>query len=132
MNEAVNLTNCDREPIHIPGSVQPFGFMLAVLSDFTICMASDNVGSFLGLLSYPILFEPAFTLRTQERLWSGGFVLLVAAISICGVLLLRARDTEATPGGEAAAPKPRWLTIARWVFVSAVPSGLLVAITALI
>jgi len=92
--------------------------------------AASNVGSFLGLLSYPILFEPAFTLRTQERLWSGGFVLLVAAIGICSVLLQRARDTEATSGGEAAAPKPRWLTIARWVFVSAVPSGLLVAITA--
>ncbi|MCP1739036.1 light-regulated signal transduction histidine kinase (bacteriophytochrome) [Bradyrhizobium japonicum] len=45
MNEAVNLTNCDREPIHIPGSVQPFGFLLTVLSDFTICMASDNVGN---------------------------------------------------------------------------------------
>ena len=48
MNEAVNLTNCDREPIHIPGSVQPFGFLLTLLSDFTICMASDNAGSFLG------------------------------------------------------------------------------------
>ena len=92
--------------------------------------AASNVGSFLGLLSYPILFEPAFTLRTQERLWSGGFALLVAAIGICGVLLLRARDAETTPREEAAAPKPRWLTIARWVFVSAVPSGLLVAITA--
>ncbi|GGI26471.1 HWE histidine kinase domain-containing protein [Bradyrhizobium guangdongense] len=48
MNETVNLTNCDREPIHIPGSVQPFGFLLALLSDFTICMISDNAGEFLG------------------------------------------------------------------------------------
>ena len=48
MNESVNLTNCDREPIHIPGNVQSFGFLLTLLSDFTICMASDNVGSFLG------------------------------------------------------------------------------------
>jgi light-regulated signal transduction histidine kinase (bacteriophytochrome) len=66
MNEAVNLTNCDREPIHIPGSVQPFGFLLTLLSDFTICMASDNAGSFLGvdmsdLLRRPIadVFSPA-------------------------------------------------------------------------
>lgn len=92
--------------------------------------AASNVGSFLGLLSYPILFEPAFTLRMQERLWSGGFALLVAAIGVCGVLLLRARDGETTPREEAVAPKPRWLTIARWVLVSAVPSGLLVAVTA--
>src|SRR5215475_9125199 len=48
MNEQVNLTNCDREPIHIPGSVQPFGFLLGLLSDFTICMASENACTFLG------------------------------------------------------------------------------------
>ena len=27
---AVDLTNCDREPIHISGSVQPHGALLAV------------------------------------------------------------------------------------------------------
>ena len=58
MNEAVDLTNCDREPIHIPGSVQPFGFLLAVLSDFTICMASDNVESFLGTDVADLLQQP--------------------------------------------------------------------------
>ncbi len=58
MNEAVNLTNCDREPIHIPGSVQPFGFLLTLLSDFTICMASDNVGSFLGVELSDLLGRP--------------------------------------------------------------------------
>ncbi len=49
MNEQVNLSNCDREPIQIPGSVQPFGFLLTLLSDSTICMASENVGEFLGI-----------------------------------------------------------------------------------
>lgn len=58
MNEAVNLTNCDREPIHIPGSVQSFGFLLTLLSDFTICMASDNVGSFLGADVSDLLQQP--------------------------------------------------------------------------
>ncbi|WP_316178177.1 HWE histidine kinase domain-containing protein [Bradyrhizobium sp. SZCCHNRI1009] len=48
MNEPVNLTNCDREPIHVPGTVQPFGFLLALVSDFTICMASENAPDFLG------------------------------------------------------------------------------------
>ena len=59
MNEQVNLSNCDREPIHIPGSVQPFGFLLGLLSDFTVCMASENAANFLGgelsaLLGSPI------------------------------------------------------------------------------
>lgn len=29
MSADVDITNCDREPIHIPGSVQSHGFMLA-------------------------------------------------------------------------------------------------------
>ncbi len=48
MNQKVDLTNCDREPIHIPGSVQKFGFLLALLSDFTVCIASENAGDYLG------------------------------------------------------------------------------------
>src|SRR5262245_47881937 len=48
MKPQVDLTNCDREPIHIPGSVQPFGFLIALQSDFTVCMASDNVATYLG------------------------------------------------------------------------------------
>ena len=58
MNEQVNLSNCDREPIHIPGSVQPFGFLLALLSDFTICVASDNAGDFLGTDVSALLGRP--------------------------------------------------------------------------
>src|SRR6202012_284492 len=80
MNEQVNLSNCDREPIHIPGSVQPFGFLLALLSDFTICMASENAGDFLGgdcasLLQQPIeqVFSDAAinAIRTRVDYLSG-------------------------------------------------------------
>jgi light-regulated signal transduction histidine kinase (bacteriophytochrome) len=48
MKPQVDLTNCDREPIHIPGSIQPFGFLLGLQSDFTVCMASENVADYLG------------------------------------------------------------------------------------
>ena len=58
MNEQINLSNCDREPIHIPGSVQPFGFLLTLLSDFTICMASENAGDFLGTEASELLQRP--------------------------------------------------------------------------
>jgi light-regulated signal transduction histidine kinase (bacteriophytochrome)/CheY-like chemotaxis protein len=58
MKPQVDLTNCDREPIHIPGSVQPFGFLLTLLSDFTICMTSDNVADFLGRDARDILDQP--------------------------------------------------------------------------
>jgi spermidine synthase len=93
--------------------------------------AASNVGSFLALLSYPVLLEPLFTLQVQDRLWTGGYGLLVAVIAACAILLLRAPSAAAKAIDEdAVAAKPSWLTIGRWVFVSAVPSGLLIAVTA--
>lgn len=45
----VDLTNCDREPIQIPGSIQPHGVMLVVSpTDFTLLFASVNAGDLLG------------------------------------------------------------------------------------
>src|SRR3712207_2769586 len=39
----LDLSNCDREPIHIPGAIQPHG-LLVVLSepDLTVLQVSDN------------------------------------------------------------------------------------------
>src|ERR1700752_696342 len=51
--------------------------------------ASSNIGSFLALLSYPVLLEPMFTLRTQNLFWTCGYGLLIVLIAACGVLLLR-------------------------------------------
>jgi hypothetical protein len=46
---AVDLTNCDREPIHIPGSVQSHGVLLVCGgSDRRIEHASANTQSMLG------------------------------------------------------------------------------------
>ena len=93
--------------------------------------AASNVGSFLALIAYPALFEPAFTLQMQNRMWSFGFVLLILLVAGCAVLMLKTpRRRIAEPRPSKAALRPTWAAIGRWVFVSAVPSGLLVAVTA--
>ncbi|MDQ0316478.1 HWE histidine kinase domain-containing protein [Amorphus orientalis] len=47
--ETVDLTNCDREPIHIPGSIQPHGCLVACeAATGTIRRASDNAAEMLG------------------------------------------------------------------------------------
>lgn len=95
--------------------------------------ASSNIGSFLALLSYPVLLEPVFTLRTQNLIWTGGYGLLIVLIATCGVLLLRAPANAADlnmPADDAEAPAPSWILRARWIFLAAVPSGLLIAVTA--
>jgi light-regulated signal transduction histidine kinase (bacteriophytochrome) len=33
MTDPIDTTDCDREPIHIPGSIQPHGVLLAVDPD---------------------------------------------------------------------------------------------------
>ena len=45
---AVDLTNCDREPIHILGAIQPIGFLIAVSSDWRVARASRNISQFLN------------------------------------------------------------------------------------
>ena len=95
--------------------------------------ASSNVGSFLALLSYPVLLEPMFTLRTQNLIWTGGYGLLVVLIAACGVLLLRSPANAAAlnmPDDDTDAPAPSRMLRARWIFLAAVPSGLLIAVTA--
>src|SRR5580700_8391778 len=51
--------------------------------------AASNVGSFLALLAYPILIEPALSLQTQKVLWSGAFWVLAALIAGCGLWQLQ-------------------------------------------
>ena len=94
--------------------------------------ASSNIGSFLALLSYPVLLEPMFTLRTQNLIWTGGYGLLIVLIGACGLLLWRSPVSAAVDvlATDADAPAPAWILRARWIFLAAVPSGLLIAVTA--
>ncbi len=93
--------------------------------------ASSNIGSFLALLSYPVLLEPMFTLRTQNLMWTGGYGLLILLIAGCGFLLWRSPAVAVSDeaAGDADAPAPPWEMRLRWIFLAAVPSGLLIAVT---
>ena len=45
--QPLDLTNCDREPIHIPGSIQPHGilFVIDLNSEVVLQAAGDTAGS---------------------------------------------------------------------------------------
>ena len=45
----IDLTNCDREPIHVLGTIQPFGFLITVSSDWLVSRVSANIEAFLGI-----------------------------------------------------------------------------------
>ena len=55
---AVDLTNCDREPIHILGAIQPIGVLIAVSNQWIVQRVSANIGAFLGVEAADALDRP--------------------------------------------------------------------------
>ena len=94
--------------------------------------AASNVGSFLALISYPLVIEPLTRLGGQTHGWSIGFYVLIVLIAGCGVLLLRSPNAlpSASEQGAAVEAPPTWGDAATWVGLAAVPAGLLIAVTA--
>ncbi len=59
----VDLTNCDKEPIHIPGKVQAHGFLVAVDNQFVISYASENISAFLPTQAADLLGQKVSALE---------------------------------------------------------------------
>jgi hypothetical protein len=92
--------------------------------------AASNAGSLMALLAYPLAVEPLMSLRVQRMVWSGGYIALAALVLLCAVVTSRSLRTAAPIiGGD----DPRTVAIGRrlrWLLLSFVPSGLLLAVTA--
>lgn len=56
---AADLSSCERERIHMPSAIQPYGcLLLCVLPTWTISTVSANAGSFFGRASEDLLDQP--------------------------------------------------------------------------
>ena len=66
--QAINLTTCDREPIHQLGCVQPMGFLLSISADWSVSRASENVLQFLGRPFDDMLGAPLRDFMNAEAL----------------------------------------------------------------
>jgi hypothetical protein len=88
--------------------------------------AASNLGSFAGLISYPLLVEPLMTLQEQSYLWTGIYALLVLLVIGCAVTV-PGHAVEKLP--EETAPPPTWPQILKWVALAAIPSGLMLSTT---
>lgn len=54
----VDLTNCDREPIHLLGAIQPVGFLIALSTDWVISRVSANIAELLGAEPEAMVGQP--------------------------------------------------------------------------
>src|SRR5947209_6273137 len=99
--------------------------------------ALSNLGSLLGLLTYPLLFEPSLSLRNQGRVWAAGYVLYVAAGVVCALRFARARSVDevngtVVPEEDIADVKPRLTQRLQWFGLAACGCVLLLSVTNLI
>lgn len=94
--------------------------------------AASNLGSFLALLAYPLVVEPTLRLQDQSRLWTIGYLLLVALTLACAGAVWR-RGGSIAPSRQVAAADAdaplTWTRRARWIALAFVPSSLLLAVT---
>ena len=100
--------------------------------------AASNLGSLVALLGYPLLAEPLLSLEEQARLWTGGYLLLVALVAGCAWSLRNPRATRLNPDGNSPALPPDELTSpqqvtnrsrSRWVLLAFIPSSLMLGVT---
>lgn len=87
--------------------------------------AASNLGSFAGLIAYPVLAEPLLSLHVQAWAWSAGYVLLLVLIALCA----RTRWSEEVAQAEQSAEKVPPRRLAMWIALAAVPSGLMLSTT---
>ena len=64
----VDLTNCDREPIHRLGAIQDFGALIAVTNDWMVAHRSANASQMLGLQTPLHVGTPLESVFTQEAI----------------------------------------------------------------
>ena len=92
--------------------------------------AASNFGSLAGLLAYPFLVEPTWTLAEQSRLWAFGYRALVAVVVACACMLWgRRRPAPAVESSRAEAGDIDVARRTRWVALSFAPSSLMLGAT---
>jgi hypothetical protein len=105
---------------------------------------ASNLGSALGLLSYPALIEPHLGLHAQAYLWRDGYIAFIVLSVLCLAAVAWSRSLGVVPsaptptvplageGGSAAergASRITWRRRLRWVLLAAVPSTWMLAVT---
>ncbi len=88
--------------------------------------AASNLGSFAGLISYPLLVEPLMSLNQQSWLWTALYAFLVLLVVGCA-FTVPADAVEVVP--EETSPPPTTKNYLHWIILAAVPSGLMLSTT---
>lgn len=94
-------------------------------SDPYFLYAASNVGSLLGLLSYPFLLEPLMGLSAQRLLWAVGYGSNALLLSVAGCWLV----WKVTPRQTVFKKEPLAKTLVlRWIGLASIPASLMLSV----
>jgi hypothetical protein len=97
--------------------------------------SASNVGSMAGLLAYPLLLEPFFSLQEHARLWTIGYVIFVVLMAGCATFAWRSLGWSPRPGSEGrqkvdeGGRRPSPARSIHWILLAFVPSSLMLSVT---
>jgi SAM-dependent methyltransferase len=98
--------------------------------------AASNLGSLLALLAYPLIVEPTLALQAQRWGWSGAYGLFILLMAVLA-FNIRRHDLGPTIGETVmaqapaqAAPPVTWRRRLTWIVLAALPSSLMLGVTA--
>ncbi len=93
----VDLTSCDREPIHHIGAIQSVGFLIAISFDWLISRVSANTPEFLGVSLETLLGAPLRGVFTKEAIHTvrNGLSMLRGADAVERIFAVTLQDAGA-------------------------------------
>jgi spermidine synthase len=101
--------------------------------------SASNVGSLLGLVSYPAIIEASLPLSGQAQAWAGGYALFIAFLAGCAWALWSSplASPQIPPAFDSSSPsettgaitRSPWGERMRWVALAFVPSSLMLGLT---
>lgn len=89
--------------------------------------AASNVGSFVGLLSYPFLIEPYVSLDGQRMIWSVAFGTFILLLVACGATVFNSKPAKEERA--IAAEKLPLKRYGKWIALAFLPSSLMLGVT---
>ena len=99
---------------------------------------ASNLGSFVALIGFPVLFEPFVTVANQSLLWLLFFLAFAALLGACAFWSPRGAmpKTDGAPaaplGGASSRAAAAWRDRLLWIALAFVPSSLLLGVTSFI
>ena len=82
---------------------------------------ASNIGSFVGLLAFPLALEPLFGVSMSQTIWFYGAAVFAVMLGVCMMLSVRSATVVEQPIAMQQNTQPEYL---KWLFYSFMPCAL--------